>query len=211
MKTPRLLPPGASLALFLALACNAAAAEAGPQGQPPPQKGTIERQNNMKEALATPLEDVNVRKVPIPEVLKKAVVRPYDLTGLTSCAGVANEMRMLDTALGPDFDVPPTPAETSRLDQAKGGAATVTRLGAQMLMPFRGVVRQLSGANAYQREVYEAIEAGSARRGFLKGIGMRMNCAPPAAPYGFRPPVVTRQPARTAPPRTPPPAPARRR
>jgi hypothetical protein len=137
------------------------------------------------------------------------VARPYDLTNLGSCAGLGNEIRRLDVALGIDFDAPPVEIEQSRMEQAKGGAATVTRVGAQMLMPFRGVVRQLSGANAYQREVYEAIDAGSARRGFLKGVGMRMNCAPPAAPYGFRP--IAPVPVRAQPPpRAPVPAPRRR-
>jgi len=35
--------------------------------------------------------------------------------------------------------------------------------------------------------VRKAIEAGAVRRGYLKGVGMRMNCAPPAAPSWFVP------------------------
>jgi len=190
MKTPSPLLAGTSLALALSSASIAATAPA-----PPPGPGSVQRQNNLKEALATPLDDVNIRRIEIPEVLKKAVAAPYDLKGLTSCSAVTAEVRRIDAALGPDFDIPPVEAEKSRAQQAKSGAATVTRVGAQMLMPFRGVVRQISGANAHQRELTDAIEAGSARRGFLKGVGMRMNCPGPAAPYGFRPAQPVRAPA----------------
>ena len=68
----------------------------------------------------------------------------------------------------------------------------VIRAGAEMATPYRGWIRTLSGANRHQAEVRDAINAGAARRGYLKGVGMRMNCAPPAAPAGFKP---------TAPPR----------
>lgn len=190
--TTRPLLAGMSLALLIAVP----AADAAPPQLPPakPAPGSVQRENNMKEALATPLEDVNIRRVEIPEVLKRSVYNPYDLRNITSCAAIAAEIKRIDDAIGQDFDAPEVQVERSRLEQAKGGAATVTRVGAQMLMPFRGVVRQLSGANAYQREVNEAIEAGSARRGFLKGTGMRLNCSAPAAPYGFRPVAAPRPP-----------------
>lgn len=188
MTTLRGVLAGTNLALLLAT--SALAADAGP--------GTVQRQNNMKEALATPLEDTNLRRVEIPPVLRQAMANPYDLRGLSACAGLAAEIRRLDEALGPDLDIPRQEAEASRVQQAKSGAVVVARVGAQMLMPFRGVVRQLSGANAHQREVSDAVYAGAARRGFLKGVGMRMNCTPPAAPWGFKP-APARAPAQPAP------------
>ena len=197
MKTPSPLLAGTSLALVLVLQSSATAGPAPPPA--PPKPGTVQRQNTLKEALATPLDDVNIRKVQIPDVLKASMNNPYDLKGLTNCPAVTAEVRRIDAALGPDFDTPLVEVDESTMQQAKSGAATVTRVGAQMLMPFRGVVRQVSGANAHQRDLQDAVEAGSARRGFLKGIGMRMNCAQPAAPYGFRPavpaPVNRRTPA----------------
>ena len=198
MKTPRPLLAGTSLALALVLYQPATA---GPAPSAPPKPGTVQRQNTLKEALATPLDDVNIRKIKIPDVLTAALSNPYDPKGLTNCPAVAAEVRRIDAALGQDFDVPLAEIDESRMQQAKSGAATVTRVGAQMLMPFRGVVRQLSGANAHQRDLQDAIEAGSARRGFLKGIGMRMNCAAPAAPYGFRPAAAAPVPVRTPAPR----------
>jgi len=35
--------------------------------------------------------------------------------------------------------------------------------------------------------VAQATTAGAPRRGYLKGVGMRLNCAPPASPSWFTP------------------------
>jgi hypothetical protein len=48
------------------------------------------------------------------------------------------------------------------------------------LMPFRGIVREISGANDQRRKVQAAIEAGYARRAFLKGVGQERGCRYPA-------------------------------
>jgi len=48
------------------------------------------------------------------------------------------------------------------------------------LIPFGGVIREISGANAQQRKWQEAIYAGSVRRAFLKGVGQQRGCAYPA-------------------------------
>ena len=58
------------------------------------------------------------------------------------------------------------------------------RDAAEGVVPFRGWVRKLSGADRYSREVAAAIAAGTIRRGFLKGLGAAAACSPPAAPRG---------------------------
>jgi hypothetical protein len=45
----------------------------------------------------------------------------------------------------------------------------------------------LTGAEKHSKAVQSAIKAGAERRAYLKGIGMRMDCAPPAAPSWYRP------------------------
>jgi hypothetical protein len=50
------------------------------------------------------------------------------------------------------------------------------------LIPFRGLIRELSGANAQDRAIQAAIQAGLARRGFLKGVGAVRRCGYPASP-----------------------------
>src|SRR6266480_371568 len=47
---------------------------------------------------------------------------------------------------------------------------------AEGVVPFRGWVRKLSGAERYSKQVAAAIAAGTARRAFLKGLGVSKEC-----------------------------------
>ena len=49
-------------------------------------------------------------------------------------------------------------------------------------IPFRGILRELTGANAHEFNFREAIGAGMMRRAFLKGIGREWDCPYPASP-----------------------------
>ena len=136
--------------------------------------------------MQAPLEDLNLKREEIPEVLLQARGAPYAVTGLGRCAAIGAEIARLDEALGPDIDVP-TSGDGEALDQQAAGAALdAVRDTATDFIPFRSWVRRLSGAAQHSREVQSAIRAGLARRAFLKGIGQQKNCAPPAAPYGFK-------------------------
>ena len=44
------------------------------------------------------------------------------------------------------------------------------------LIPFRGVVREVSGAAAADRRLTAATQAGFARRGFLRGVHQTRGC-----------------------------------
>ena len=48
--------------------------------------------------------------------------------------------------------------------------------GAGEVMPFRGWVRQASGANRAEREAIQAFEMGQMRRSFLRGYGASLGC-----------------------------------
>jgi len=144
----------------------------------------------MGAAVTAPLEDLNVKRVEIPPVLTRARLDPYSLDKMSGCEMIAAEVGKLDEALGPDMDEPPPPLRT-RAEKAADFTADQTlnlvKDTASDLVPFRGWVRRLSGAERHRRDVQEAIKAGSMRRSYLKGVGMRNNCAPPAAPSWFKP------------------------
>ena len=70
---------------------------------------------------------------------------------------------------------------------ARGSVRNATR----GIIPFRGLVRQVTGAQRHQKDMDRAIQAGKVRRAYLKGVGMNKNCAPPAAPSWFVPRVYT--------------------
>jgi hypothetical protein len=53
---------------------------------------------------------------------------------------------------------------------------------AQDLIPMRGWVRKLSGAEKHDRLVQSAMASGAIRRAYLKGLGEARGCNPPATP-----------------------------
>lgn len=154
-------------------------------------RGTTQVDEGFRGAVTAPLEDLNLKQAQIPDVLVRALADPYEARELIGCEAIAAEIGRLDAVLGPDLDEAPAPDERTRMQklgaQAKAAAVAEVRGETQDLLPFRGWVRKLSGADRHRKAVEAAIKAGGVRRGYLKGVGMNMNCAPPAAPSWFVP------------------------
>lgn len=163
-------------ALALAVAGCAGSSSTGPQ-----DAGAA-----VQDAATTPLADLNLVQQKIPSVLQGALKAPYALPPHKTCPELSSEVRMLDAALGADLDTPPTisnPGLIERGSNAVGGAANDALHGAaESLVPFRGWVRKLDGAERHSKEVAAAISAGAVRRAYLKGVGQELGCLPPAAP-----------------------------
>lgn len=132
-----------------------------------------------EDVMLSPLADVNVRKKAVPAVLVAALANPYDLAGLKSCAGYTTAVMDLDVALGDDIDVAQSKTNDEKMSN---GAGSIAKSLIGSFIPFRGVIREVSGANAQQRAWERALYAGSVRRAFLKGMGQSQGCAYPAAP-----------------------------
>ena len=154
-------------------------------------RGEVNAPDTLRDAALAPFEDLNLEQTKIPEVLNRARADPYDLAGLGRCEAIAGEVGRLDGALGPDLDETPPPDRRSRtarvVDEARHLGINEVRDQTRHLLPFRGWIRQLTGAAKHDKKLAAAIRAGEVRRGYLKGVGMRMNCAPPAAPSWFVP------------------------
>lgn len=154
-------------------------------------QGTMQQHDTFRDAATAPLEDLNLKQKSIPPVLARAVADPYDVTGLNRCEPIAAEIGRLDAALGPDLDEAPPPDNRSKgkkvADAAYGAGVEGVRETTRDVLPFRGWIRKLTGASKHDKAVAKAIQSGGVRRGYLKGVGMRMNCAPPAAPSWFVP------------------------
>lgn len=160
-----------------------------PAEPPPPEYVPQERMKTSDEmkrsgvegAATTPLRDLGVQKTEIPEVLLAALTDPYARPPRGyGCNYLIALVKPLDDALGPDVDLTPVGDENlvSR-GKALGVAADVA---SSALIPFRGVVRKVSGAEAHDRLVQSAYVAGSVRRAYLKGLGEAKGCMPPATP-----------------------------
>lgn len=133
-------------------------------------------------AVTQPLSDANLKKREIPAELIAIRNNPYALDGIRTCNQVIAAVMTMEAALGTDFDrvAPEDRGKTERSAARMAGGV----IGG--LIPFRGVVRELSGANKADEEYRQAIFAGGVRRGFLKGYGVARRCAPPGRPLTDR-------------------------
>ena len=141
--------------------------------------------SRMGSAATTPLSDLNIIRADIPEILVEAQQHPY-LTPLDAdCGAITAEIHRLDEVLGADLDAPASDNAPSLLDRsgdfAEDQAVGAVQRTAEGLIPFRGWVRKLSGAERYSKRVSASITAGSVRRAFLKGISTSQHC-PAQAP-----------------------------
>ena len=137
-------------------------------------------QDKVAGAATTPLSDLNVVRADIPEVLKAAAAVPYAQPADASCGGLATGIRALDEVLCPDLDAPHTSGNPGLLDRGGDAATGALQRTAEGVMPFRGWVRKLSGAERYAHQVSAAITAGGVRRGYLRGLAQAKTCV--AAP-----------------------------
>jgi hypothetical protein len=144
--------------------------------------------SRMGNAVTAPLNDLGIRKAEIPSVLEKAQENPYLMPAGLSCVAIARELHDLDTALGPDYDAPSASAKTEASfmdkasDVAEDQAVGAVQRTAEGLIPFRGWVRKLSGAERHSKHVSACITAGSVRRAFLKGLAVSQHCTMPEVP-----------------------------
>jgi len=134
-------------------------------------------QTRVSGAAVTPLNDLNLVNAPIPEVLQQAQKAPYALAPEAPCDALAADIRALDEVLGPDLDAPASDTSPSLIERGGHLAADAVQKTAEGIVPFRGWVRKLSGAERYSRQVAAAIAAGTARRAFLKGVRRARACA----------------------------------
>ena len=144
--------------------------------------------SQVTDAATTPLSDLNLVRGTIPAVLVAAQKQPYFSPANQSCESLRTEVRGLDEVLGPDLDAPASPTNPSLIERGSkevgNAAAGALKSAAEGIVPFRGWVRKLSGAERYSRDVAAAIAAGTVRRAYLKGLGNARSCpmvvAPPA-------------------------------
>jgi hypothetical protein len=129
-----------------------------------------------KEVAKTPLRDLNIDGRDIPEVLQSAVRDPYATKGMGKCNAIVTEIASLDMVLGADYDIAQDDGE-KRISEGRIGQSVVGSF-----IPFRGIVREATGAAENDRALRAAYTAGMVRRGFLKGVGLSKGCAYPARP-----------------------------
>lgn len=134
------------------------------------QESDIERR--VETVARQPLKDVGLMRENPPEVLRDAQRAPYSLNGLKRCQDYQRAIGQLDEVLGPDVDAISETSEILPARLAEAGARSVVNA----FIPFRGLVREASGAAEADRKFRVMVAAGMARRGFLKGISRERKC-----------------------------------
>jgi hypothetical protein len=125
-----------------------------------------------RDIISQPVRDVGIAKTTIPPVLVAAAKDPYSLRGLKTCRQLSAAVKELNAVLGPDFESGPHAPENRTVKLAEAGGSAVVN----SLIPFRGLVREVSGAAPAERSLNAAVDAGLARRGFLRGVHRRQGC-----------------------------------
>jgi len=119
-----------------------------------------------------PARDVGAQKVEIPPAVQLAAAAPYSLSGLRTCAQLGRAIFALNEVLGPDYGGAVTVRENRAGKLAEASGKTVVNA----FIPFRGLVREVSGAAPAERRLDAAIKAAIARRGFLRGVATARKC-----------------------------------
>lgn len=140
---------------------------------------TTQKQSGVVGAAAAPLTDLNLVREKIPEVLVEAQKAPYAVPLDQSCSSLDMSISALDEVLGLDLDAPdsddPTMIERGSKSAGKAMVGTLRRT-LEGVIPFRGWVRKLSGAERYSKQVAQSIASGVVRRSFLKGYRASKEC-----------------------------------
>jgi hypothetical protein len=124
------------------------------------------------EIASQPVRDVGARKIEIPVPIQQAAAAPYSVKGLRTCAQLNKAIFELNDVLGPDYAGGVTVHENKAGKLAAAGGKTIVNT----IIPFRGLVREISGAAPEERRFNADIKAAFARRGFLRGVATARKC-----------------------------------
>lgn len=134
------------------------------------QSGQTGEKDMVTRAVEQPFRDLSLMRDKPVDALTSAAAAPYGPPDPLPCEKIVREIQALDEALGPDIDAPQGKTKSAAQSLAEDAVADALSL------PFRGIVRTLSGAARREREARRAVLAGMVRRGFLKGLARGSAC-----------------------------------
>jgi len=136
------------------------------------QEKVVETSKKAGEIASQPARDVGAQKIDIPLPIQQAAAAPYSLKGLRSCAQLNHAVFELNDVLGPDYGGEVVTHEDKAGKLAEAGGKSVVNA----VVPFRALVREISGAAPAERRLDADIKAAIARRGFLRGVASARKC-----------------------------------
>ncbi len=141
---------------------------------------------NAFDAATGNLEDLNIKRREIPKLLEKLAANPYQPPPKYTCKSIKAELAELEPLIGPD--IKPREVQVASSDgfvpdlenmemptqeEAEDGAhdAVMGLIRSQTdILPFRSIIRRITGADRHERNLNEAYQAGKLRRAYLKGL-----------------------------------------
>jgi hypothetical protein len=114
-------------------------------------------------------DDLGVAGREPPALLQFIGLHAYALDADATCQTIADGIAQIDSVLGPDIDLE---AESNRRSMPGRYAMNAVR-GA---IPYRWVLRLMTGADKRDRAYQAAVLTGVARRAFLKGVRKERSC-----------------------------------
>ncbi|PHR54575.1 MAG: hypothetical protein COA43_16385 [Robiginitomaculum sp.] len=136
-----------------------------------------EETDHFKFAASSALRDFNVTTRPIPRQLRN-LQNPFGRSPYQGCQAIAAELQYLNQAISQN--------EGRRVGYRRENNTLVGRFGnlrdtgvkaaATFFTPYRGVVRQVTGAAAYEKSALQADQRARTRLGYLVGQGQAMQC-----------------------------------
>lgn len=125
----------------------------------------------------------------IPDLLKTVAANPYKAPAEPACETIPAEILALNEVLGSDVD-----QAAPKKSYVAAFAVRQVKGAVRGLVPYRGAIRFLTGADRKDHELVAAAQAGYARRGFLRGLEANLHCGDlkqVAAPAATDEPVTT--------------------
>lgn len=169
MTHPRPILASIIIAAFFATACATTPGSVAPRAEP----AAADRPRGSSDAMVSGEGGLGISGQKTPAALQAIVAAPYAMPSPPDCAAMAREIADLDSILGPDVDA--VAAARNDTGQALGSAM-------RSVIPYRWVMRLATQAGRRDRDLRLAVLAGTARRGYLKGLRLGLACQPPQAP-----------------------------
>ena len=139
------------------------------------------------DAATGTLEDLNIKKKEIPPLLQALLENPYAPPKPMECQSIRKEMAQLDALLGqsPAYKKHGSGIMTASLDNVEiPDTDELVDTGKEMahdglmgfirsqteILPFRSIIRAITGADQHAKDVALAYQIGQLRRAYLRGL-----------------------------------------
>jgi len=135
------------------------------------------------DIVKSPFRDLGLLEEDIPDRLETISSDPYVKPVSKKCGPIVEEIVELDYLLGSDEYLVAAASDGEEGYFSSGakmaGTVAVGKLGGKVAIPFRGVIRRVSGASSHERKVSKAYQAGQLRRAYLIGMAEShsLNCS----------------------------------